>query len=131
MSNPHPIPNFKPGVSGNPAGRPKKENTYSDTLRSLLGGTDIEVSWTSGGKTKTFKVTSDKNFYYGIAAAQILEALKGDTKSAREIVDRIEGRARQTIEINKPKREEIPLSDKEALAVVEYLEREKAENGRT
>ena len=87
----------KPGEVRNPTGRPKKENTYSDTLRDLLAGQDISVTWTVNGKKKSLKVSSDKNLYYGVASSQIMEALKGNVQAQREIVDRIQGKAPQSI----------------------------------
>ncbi len=91
---------FKKGEVRNPAGRPKKENTYSDTLRSLLEGQDIEVTWTVNGKKKNLTVSSDKNLYYGVASAQIMEALKGNIQAQKEIIDRIQGKAPQTLTVN-------------------------------
>lgn len=89
----------KKGEIRNPAGRPKKENTYSDTLRDLLQGQDIEVNWTVNGKKKSLTVSSDKNLYYGVASAQIMEALKGNIQAQKEIVDRIQGKAPQGIDV--------------------------------
>ncbi len=87
---------FKKGDIPNPKGRPKKSETYSDTLRDLLQGQDINVEWTVNGKKKQLKVTSTENLYYGVASAQIMEALKGNVQAQREIVDRIQGKAVQT-----------------------------------
>ena len=89
---------FKKGVSGNPNGRPKKENTYSDTLKDILSAQKVDVELTINGKKKKFHITSNKNIYYGIASAQIKEALNGDTRSAKEIIDRVQGKSHQTIE---------------------------------
>ena len=98
------IPARKGEPSRNPNGRPKKSATYSDTLRDLLTANNISVNFTytdSNGKErkKAFQVTADKNMYYGIAAAQIMEALKGNVNSAREIIDRIQGKANQPIDM--------------------------------
>jgi len=99
MSNPNGNPFFKEGNPGGP-GRPKKSETYSDTLRELLSGQNIEVTWTINGKEKKLKVSSDKNIYYGIASSQIMEALKGSVQAQKEIVDRIQGKAQQNINMN-------------------------------
>ena len=96
----HLSPQWKKGQSGNPNGRPKKENSYSDTLRTLLDGQEISVKWIVNGKKKELKVTSDKNLYYGIASAQIMEALEGNVQAQKEIVDRIQGKAQQFIKID-------------------------------
>ena len=36
MANPHPTPHFKPGVSGNPNGRPPKEHSITQTIRDMM-----------------------------------------------------------------------------------------------
>ena len=89
---------FKKGKSGNPKGRPAKVKYFSDTARELMAAKDIDVTWTVGGKVKTLKLTSSQDMHYGIAAALILEALKGNVVAARELVDRIEGKPLQKID---------------------------------
>jgi hypothetical protein len=92
---------WKPGESGNPRGRPRKENTYSDTVRALLEATEIDVTFTTAdGKTQHRRVTSSKNLYYGIAAAQIMEAMKGDTTAARELIDRVQGKPLASVDVH-------------------------------
>ena len=94
---------FKPGQSGNPKGRPKKEHTFSDTARELMAANSIDVSWTivdgnGQKKTKTLQLKSTKNMHYGTAAALIVEALKGNVNALREIINRTEGKAVQKVE---------------------------------
>lgn len=36
MSNPHPTPSFKPGVSGNPNGRPPKGYSITETFQEMF-----------------------------------------------------------------------------------------------
>lgn len=88
---------FIKGIVPNPKGRPLKSETYSDTLKELLQGKDIKVSWNINGKEKSLNVSSTKNIYYGIASSQIMEALKGNVQAQKEIVDRVQGKAPQTI----------------------------------
>ena len=92
---------FKPGESGNPKGRPKKENTFSDTARDLLAATSIDISWTitdaKGTHKKNLKLESTKTMHHGIAAALIVESLKGNVQAVREIINRVEGKAVQPI----------------------------------
>ena len=91
---------FPKGVSGNPAGRPTLENTFSDTVREMLAATEIDVTFTNGqGESKNLKVTSDKNMHYGIGAALIIEALGGDSRAAGMLIDRIEGKPKQSMEL--------------------------------
>lgn len=85
---------FKMGHGGGP-GRPKKENTFSDTARELMGSNEISVSWRVNGNQKTLQVTSDKNMYYGVASALIMESLKGNVQAAKELIDRIEPKSRK------------------------------------
>jgi len=115
---------IKPGECRNPTGRPKKENTYSDTLRSLLEGQDINVTWTVNGKAKSLLVSSTQNMYYGVAASQIMEALKGNVAAQKEIVDRIQGRAQQNINIS-----EVDNLDSKLKRAVELMDKIDESNG--
>ena len=90
---------FKSGQSGNPKGRPTINMSYSDTVRELLSSQEIKVHFTVNGKEKVAQVTSDRNLYYGVASAQIMEALKGNHKAAKELIDRAEGKAQQKIDV--------------------------------
>lgn len=73
---------FKPGQSGNPAGRPKKLPQLDKLLADVLGSIDADNS----------------------PAQKILEALakkaeKGDTRAAEIILDRAYGKAKQSIQV--------------------------------
>ena len=75
---------WKPGQSGNPAGRPK--NLVTDAYRELLG--------------QPFPGdTQGRTYAQLIALAQVKEAIRGETKAAIEITDRTEGKSRQEIEL--------------------------------
>jgi len=98
----NPIPGntpFKPGQSGNPKGRPKLHNTFSDTARSLMEAQEVNVTWEVGGKKKSVKLKmgEKQNIYFGLVSALILEGLRGDTKAIKELIDRTEGKAIQKI----------------------------------
>jgi len=91
---------WKPGQSGNPAGRPPKEKTFSDTARMLLSATTIDITLTDGkGKEKRIFLKSTKNFYHGLVAALIVEGLKGNVNAIKELIDRAEGRPPQAISL--------------------------------
>ena len=78
---------WKPGQSGNPKGRPKKEMSITDALRRI--GEEVNP------QTKQTKIQ--------ILAEMIWEtALKGDKIMAQMIIERLEGKPRQPIEIDKP-----------------------------
>jgi len=85
MAKPNPIPNSKPfpkGVSGNPAGRPKKLPELDKLLADVLG--------------------EEKD---GVTAAEaILKALrakaaKGDIRAAEVLLDRGWGKAKQQVDM--------------------------------
>jgi hypothetical protein len=76
---------FRKGVSGNPGGRPKTA-ALSEACREVLAK---RVPDDPEGRT------------YAQAIAQVLAdlALEGDILAARELTDRAEGKARQSIEL--------------------------------
>ncbi len=76
---------FKPGQSGNPAGRPKKA-LLSDALRRQL------AIAAPGMPEKTQAET--------IAAALIAEAIAGNVQAIREVGDRTEGKPAQAIALD-------------------------------
>lgn len=74
---------FQPGQSGNPAGRPKY-TTVSEAIREQLKTLDKNGAYTLAEQ---------------IADALIQQCLKGNVKAIKELIDRMEGKARQPIEI--------------------------------
>jgi hypothetical protein len=76
---------FKPGQSGNPAGRPKSI-TLSEAIRLQLAK----------------KVSAGSDYTYAEAIAQVLcvAAVRGNVNAAREIADRTEGRPRQSVDLD-------------------------------
>jgi hypothetical protein len=76
---------FKKGVSGNPGGRPKR-TPLADACRDVLA---LSVPDDPEGRTYAQK----------IAATLAEMAAEGDIGATRELADRAEGRARQSIEI--------------------------------
>jgi len=96
---------WKPGQSGNPAGRPKNTRYFSDVAKELLTGKKIDVTWTitdekGNKKTKRLNLESSEKTNYGIAAALIVEAVKGNVQAAKELIDRVEGRPKQAVEMS-------------------------------
>jgi hypothetical protein len=84
---------FKPGQSGNPKGRPKSL-TLSEAYRRELAKVD--------------ESDPDKRTYAELLAEQmIVKAKGGDVAALREIADRTEGKARQTINLTVEKREQL------------------------
>ena len=91
------IENLKPwpkGVSGNPGGRPKTKvlsQAYRDQLEQVVPG-DPQGS----------------TFAEKIAEALATKALKGDVQAARELADRSEGKAQQSVAIRNTNDEGVP-----------------------
>lgn len=82
------VANLKPfpkGVSGNPGGRPKSA-TLSEAIRAKLA----EIA---PGK-------SEQTVAEVIAAALCFQAAKGNVLAAKEIADRTEGKARQSVDVD-------------------------------
>lgn len=77
---------FKPGQSGNPAGRPKSI-TLSEAYRKALAQVCPEDP-------------EGRTFAEVIAARLVAEAAAGEVSSAREIADRTEGKPRQALDID-------------------------------
>jgi undecaprenyl pyrophosphate synthase len=84
---------FKKGQSGNPAGRPKSL-TLSEAYRRELAKID---------ETDPQKRT----FAEVLAEQTIIKAKTGDVAALRELADRTEGKARQTIMLTTDRREQI------------------------
>jgi len=94
---------FPPGVSGNPEGRPKKENTFSDICRELLQSKEIDITYTFPKKgqmvTSHMHMQSDKTMNHSLAAVLIKEGMSGNVKAIQEIIDRTDGKPKQTIDL--------------------------------
>lgn len=71
---------FKPGISGNPNGRPRKLPKIDDLLSEVLGEDE------------------NSNEAKAILVALLTKAKKGDVKAAEVLLDRAFGKAKQSIE---------------------------------
>lgn len=82
---------FKKGQSGNPKGRPKNTKTFTEVLRQ-----EADELLKDQGITK----------YEALAKVLFSKAGKGDLKAIDMIMDRIDGKPRQAVELsgdeNKP-----------------------------
>jgi hypothetical protein len=76
---------FKPGQSGNPAGRPKKA-LLSDALRRQLA--------------EALPNAPEKTIAEAVARTLIREALGGNVQAIREVGDRSEGKPAQAIALD-------------------------------
>lgn len=80
---------FKPGQCGNPKGRPKGKSLKS-VLNELLAE---EITIVEAGNKRKMKANE------AIALTLIKEALNGNIQAIKEIFDRTEGKARQSVSI--------------------------------
>lgn len=94
MANPNAIPpeehKFKPGQSGNPNGRPKGARSLSTILREML---EEEIDVNIDG------VKSRKQFQEVIIRKLLKKANDGDMRAIEHIFDRIEGKAKQNLDV--------------------------------
>ena len=87
---------FKPGVSGNPRGRPKKGDAWADVANEILGAKSVILTITSeDGKTKELSLGCNKTLRHAIIFAQVNAALNCNIQAARELADRTEGKPAQ------------------------------------
>ena len=108
---------FKPGVSGNPAGRPLKEYCLTDILKDQGNLTD-EVN--AKGEPISRKEA--------IAAKLWERALGGDVVLLKYLYDRIDGKPLQTIEANvtRPETDLSNLTQKEKKALANLNRKRKS-----
>ncbi len=84
---------WKPGQSGNPKGRPKCL-TLSEAYRRELAKID---------KTDP----QGRTFAEVLAEQMIVKAKTGDVAALKEVADRVEGKAKQTITLSTDRREQV------------------------
>lgn len=84
---------FKLGQSGNPKGRPKSI-TLSEAYRKMLA----QVDDADEQKRTRAEILAEEMY---------TKAKSGDVSALREIADRVEGKARQTISLSVEKREQL------------------------
>lgn len=96
MANPENIQGheFKPGQSGNPAGRPKGSKSLSTVLKEML---EEEITVSIDGQP-----AGKKPFKEVIVRRLLKAANDGDIKAIGTIFDRVDGKAPQHIEIANP-----------------------------
>jgi hypothetical protein len=92
MANEQNLKPFEKGVSGNPNGRPKGvTNSKVRLLRILEMVTSAKNPVT--GELEDFTIAEQLDIKI------IAKAMKGDIRAYQELLDRLEGRAKQTNEI--------------------------------
>ena len=109
MPNPHPslkgLKPWKPGVSGNPGGKPKKR-PITDEYFALA---DIEIPKEICKKLR-IKFVPGRTFSQANALARFMDCLKRDGhRSSKEVREAMEGKAPQRVEISGPEKAEITI----------------------
>jgi len=91
---------WKPGQSGNPSGRPKRlpiTDRYGVIAELPAPDYLLAALRLSEAEKREIKTYGD-----ALALSQFRAGIKGKTEPAREIADRLEGRARQAVEVSGP-----------------------------
>jgi len=83
---------WKKGQSGNPAGRPPIEKTFSTAAREMLQAQEITISWAVGYAQKQRTLKAAPSFNHVLAAVLIMEGLDGNVRAISELLDRTEGK---------------------------------------
>ena len=78
---------FQPGQSGNPGGRPKGQSITARIRALLEQSIDLDGKPLEGGRT-----LGDL-----LAEVVLANALSGDVKAAKDLLDRLDGRSRQSV----------------------------------
>jgi len=102
-NNPNVLDNlkpFQPGISGNPAGKPKGTPNTSTRLRRLLDITQ-NLSNPITKELEGFTVLEQ------IDMKLIMKAREGDLNSIKEVYDRMEGKPQQSVDMT-TKGKELP-----------------------
>ena len=99
---------FKPGQSGNPKGRPKKAFCIPDILRKISN---------EEGAGQASKLETIMRVVYRKAA-------EGDLQACSFIADRMEGKARQFIDMSTTNIEADPFDGLTTEELREYIERQ-------
>ena len=134
--NPSPATRFKPGHNRPGPGRPRKGEAIGDALRELVEAEEITVCVTSrdgnrekSRKTHSIRVEDGSNIKIALATIILQKALGGDVAAIREVNDRVDGKARQFVEVDAgPKNPLEELTDEELRQEIERLSRT-AESG--
>jgi hypothetical protein len=91
--NPPEETKWKKGESGNPDGRPKGSLSAKTIIKKWL---ELEDDWVNPVTKEKVKMTQ----YDIIALQQIAKARRGDTKAFDSVLDRVEGKPKQEIDVN-------------------------------
>ena len=117
---------FKKGKSGNPAtqfsstnqpkNRGKKGKSISEFLREFgeAKSVEYEIKVTKGGETKTKKgkIESETTLNEVVATTLLSKAMTGDLRAINIVLDRIEGKPKQPLEVDIPQLPEMTKEER-------------------
>ena len=92
MANEQNLKPFPKGVSGNPAGKPKGVPNSKTRLLRLLELVQVKTNPITGEKEE-FTVAEQLDLMV------LQKAFKGDLRAYQEVMDRLEGKAKQSTEL--------------------------------
>lgn len=90
---------FRPGVSGNPGGRPRKRpisDRYERMADLEISDELVQILRLPTGLKVLLKTLERPTLGDAVALAQLLGATKGKTEAAKEVREAIEGRSSAT-----------------------------------
>jgi hypothetical protein len=89
---------FLPGHSGNPSGRPKRQPMTE--RYAAIAELPVPDYLLAALKLSEAEKSAIKTYGDALVLSQFRAGIKGKTEPAREIADRLEGRARQAVEVS-------------------------------
>ena len=92
MANEQNLKNFPPGVSGNPKGRPKGSKNFSSILNGII---ERKIDIKDPLTLENARLTAQE----ALMLRLVSDGLNGNILAIREIMDRVDGKTKQTVEI--------------------------------
>jgi len=110
--NRQPDGTFGPGNNANPPGAPPKAERFSEAAKRMLEAREVNIEYTfpKNGKIVTSKLhlESTTTINECLVAALIKEGINGNVQAISELVNRVEGKPRQAVDLGGQK--DNPLS---------------------
>ena len=79
----------------------RKAKPITQAYREILDSQEVRLELVTGdGEVQKIEIRSENKLAYGVAAAVIINALKGDIASVKEITDRVQGKAEQSVNLS-------------------------------
>lgn len=100
-----------PGRSGNPKGRPPLDRCTGDLIRDLLAQAEL-VTTDKAGNPVVKQLPPGKTLRHLLAEVIVKHALKGDHRFVKELLDRVDGKVPDAVELSGPGGGAIEIDDK-------------------